>query len=103
MRETPHVKRIPQQLTRLPAGDGAAERSRRLSDRAVCPGLKQRGMPLRAVRGSRGIRVVDEGDDTLTESCEGAINFMVVEVRVGSLHDLPFDDVIEVGFGRMVW
>jgi hypothetical protein len=32
---------------------------------------------------------VDEGDDTLTESCEGAVNFMVIEIRVGSLQELP--------------
>jgi hypothetical protein len=42
---------------------------------------------------------VDEGDDTLTESCEGAVNFMVVEMRVGSLQKLPFGDVVEVWFG----
>jgi hypothetical protein len=32
--------------------------------------------------------VVDEGDDTLTESCEGAVNFMVVEMRDRSLHQV---------------
>jgi hypothetical protein len=43
---------------------------------------------------------VDEGDDdTLTESCEGAINFMVIEMEVGSLQKLPFRDVVEVKFG----
>ena len=41
------------------------------------------------VRGGLGGRVVDEGDDTLTESCEGAVNFMVIEIRVGSLQELP--------------
>ena len=43
---------------------------------------------------------MDEGDDdTLTESCEGAINFMVIEMEVGSLQKLPFGDVVEVKFG----
>jgi hypothetical protein len=42
---------------------------------------------------------VDDGDDTLTESCEGAVNFMVIEIRAGSLQKLPFGDVVEVGFG----
>ena len=32
---------------------------------------------------------MDEGDGTLTESCEEAVNFMVVELRTGSLHELP--------------
>jgi hypothetical protein len=42
------------------------------------------------VRGGRVVRVVDEGNDTLTESCEGAVNFMVIEIRrVGSLQELP--------------
>jgi hypothetical protein len=41
------------------------------------------------VRGGKAIRAVGEGDDTLTESCEGAVNFMVIEIRVGSLQELP--------------
>jgi hypothetical protein len=41
------------------------------------------------VRGGRVVRIVDEGNDTLTESCEGAVNFMVIEIRVGSLQELP--------------
>jgi len=42
------------------------------------------------VRIGRGVRVVDGGgDDTLTESCEGAVSFMVIEIRVGSLQELP--------------
>jgi len=41
------------------------------------------------MRGGREVKVVDEGDDTLTESCEGAVNFMVIEIRVGSLQELP--------------
>jgi hypothetical protein len=39
------------------------------------------------------MRVMDEGDDTLTESCEGAVNFMVIEMMFGSLQKkLPFGD-----------
>jgi len=39
---------------------------------------------------ARGGRTTSsEGDDTLTESCEGAVNFMVIEIRVGSLQELP--------------
>jgi hypothetical protein len=40
------------------------------------------------MRGSLGLRLVDEGDDTLTESCEGAVNFMVIEMRERSLHQV---------------
>lgn len=37
---------------------------------------------------------MDEGDDdTLTESCEGAVNFMVIEMKVGSLQKLPFSGI----------
>jgi len=43
-------------------------------------------MPMRM---GQGVRVVDGGDDTLTESCEGAVSFMVIEIRVGSLQELP--------------
>ena len=99
--------------TPRPAGDGAAGRSRRLSGRAACQGPNWRAMPWRSsvgvglarVRGSRGrgrgIGVVNEGDDTLTESCEGAINFMVIETRDGSLQERPVDGVVEVRLGRM--
>lgn len=42
------------------------------------------------MRGSLGVRSIDEGDeDTLTESCEGAVNFMVIEMMDGSLLELP--------------
>jgi hypothetical protein len=44
---------------------------------------------------------VDEGDDTLTESCEDAINFMVIEIRVGSLQELPVVKVVENGLCGM--
>jgi hypothetical protein len=37
---------------------------------------------------------VDGIDDTLTESCEGAVNFMVIEIRVGSLQELPSGGVV---------
>ena len=43
---------------------------------------------------------MDDGNDTLTESCEGAVNFMVIEMEVGSLQKLPFGGVVEVKFGR---
>jgi len=32
------------------------------------------------------LRIVDSNVDTLTESCEGAVNFMVIEMRDRSLH-----------------
>jgi hypothetical protein len=34
---------------------------------------------------TRCTKVLDVGDDTFTESCEGAVNFMVIETRGGSL------------------
>jgi len=40
---------------------------------------------------------VNEGDDTLTESCEGAVSLMVIEIRLGSLQKLPFGEVVEDG------
>jgi hypothetical protein len=46
-----------------------------------------------------GISVVDEGDDTLTESCDGAVNFMVIAMRDGSLPEVHRELVIFVGFG----
>lgn len=36
---------------------------------------------------------VDEGDETLTES-EGAINFMVIEMGIGSSQELPSGNVM---------
>ena len=39
--------------------------------------------------------MLDEGDDTLTESCEGAVNFMVVEMRDRSLHQVHLWDCCE--------
>jgi hypothetical protein len=47
------------------------------------------------VRGGRDIKVVDDGNDTLTESCEGAVSFMVIEIRVGSWQELPVVVVLE--------
>ena len=45
---------------------------------------------MRAGRGTIvGVVDGDEGNDTLTESCEGAVNFMVIEIRVGSWQELP--------------
>lgn len=41
------------------------------------------------MRGSLNDRAIDEGEDTLTESCEGAVNFMVIEMMDGSLLELP--------------
>lgn len=41
------------------------------------------------MRGSLGDRAIYEGEDTLTESCEGAVNFMVIEMMDGSLLELP--------------
>jgi len=39
-----------------------------------------------------GVQVMDEDDDTLTESCcEGAVNFMVIEIDGGSLQELPWN------------
>lgn len=43
---------------------------------------------------------MNEGDDTLTESCEGAISFMVIEISFRSWQKLPFGDVIK--YGRVV-
>ncbi len=37
--------------------------------------------------------MVDGDDDTLTESCEGAMGFMVVGGNGGSLRELPVLDV----------
>lgn len=51
------------------------------------------------MRGGRGIRVVDESDDTLTESCEGAVNFMVVEMKDKSLHQVHLGEVVNVVCG----
>jgi hypothetical protein len=53
------------------------------------------------VRAGPGVRVVGEGegDDTLTESCEGAVTFMVIEIRVGSLQELPVVVVLSVWTG----
>lgn len=49
--------------------------------------------------GTRDIRLVDEGDDTLTE---GAVNFMVIEMRFGSLQKkLPFGNVVGFGSARV--
>jgi len=44
------------------------------------------------IGGTRDIRVVGQDDDTLTESCEGAVKIMVIEMKVGSLQKLPFGD-----------
>tara|TARA_R110002060_G_scaffold42469_2_gene53909 strand:+ start:1506 stop:1655 length:150 start_codon:yes stop_codon:yes gene_type:complete len=41
------------------------------------------------MRGCLGGRAIDEGEDTLTESCESAVNFMVIEMMDGSLLELP--------------
>ena len=35
------------------------------------------------------VRLNNGGSDTLTESCEGAVNFMVIEMGVGPLLQLP--------------
>ena len=43
---------------------------------------------------------MNEGDDTLTESCEGAVNFMVVEMRERSLHQVRLGDVVSVDCGQ---
>lgn len=37
------------------------------------------------MRGSRAFRLVMEGNDTLTESCDDAVNFMVIAMRDRSL------------------
>ena len=49
------------------------------------------------MRGSRGmeVKVVDKGNDTLTESCEGAVNFMVIEMGDGSWPKLSPLTVVE--------
>ncbi len=39
--------------------------------------------------------MINESNDTLTESCEGAVNFMVIERKVGSLQKAPLGDVVE--------
>lgn len=38
--------------------------------------------------GSRAVKMVIEGNDTLSESCDDAVNFMVIEMRERSLHQL---------------
>jgi len=53
------------------------------------------------MRGSRGVRVVDESDDTLTESSEGAVNFMVVEILDGSLHQVRLWECCECRLNPM--
>ena len=40
-----------------------------------------------------------EGNNTLTESCECAENFMVIEREVDSLPKVP-GEVVKIGFGR---
>jgi hypothetical protein len=40
------------------------------------------------MRGSRAVKLVMEGNDTLTESCGDAVNFMVIEMRDRSLQKL---------------
>ena len=41
------------------------------------------------MHGSLEDGAIAEGNDTLTESCGGAVSFMVIEMLVGSLHKLP--------------
>jgi hypothetical protein len=49
------------------------------------------------MRRGRATEVVNEGDDTLTESCKGAISFMVIEISFGSLQKIRVGEVVEDG------
>jgi hypothetical protein len=93
-RGTLRERRSHQQWRRQLAGDAAAGRFLHWSGRAGYRGPLALELTLRlaAVGASAhrtGVKVMDGGDDTLTESCEGAVSFMVIEIRVGSLQELP--------------
>jgi hypothetical protein len=83
MREMLHARNLSlRQLKQPPADDGGAGQLHHLSDRAVCREQNSQVMPswwVDVIRG-RGSRDVIKVNDTLTESCEGAVRFMVIAI-----------------------
>ena len=57
------------------------------------------GAVVSVVYATAGRQTEGKGDETLTETCEGAVGFMVVEVAGGSLRELPVF-VLDAGDGE---